>query len=60
MDSTTDYGDCQACRELLMKVEADLAEYERELALQQPSLVAQLMAGVFMAGSAFAIAWVIA
>ncbi len=32
MDNTTDYGDCQACRELLAKVEADLAEYERELA----------------------------
>ena len=37
MDNTTDYGDCQACRELLAKVEADLAEYERELALHQPS-----------------------
>ena len=60
LDKTTDYGDCQACRELLMKVEADLAEYERELALQKPSLVAQLVAGVFMAGAAFTIAWFIA
>ena len=60
MDNMTDYGDCKACHELLMKVEADLLEYERELALQKPSLVAQLVAGVFMASSALAIVWWIA
>ena len=59
MDNSTDFGDCVGCRELLMRVEADLAEYERELALQKPSLVAQLIAGVFMSGIALSLAlWI--
>jgi hypothetical protein len=47
-----DVGDCIACRELLLLVEADLAEYERELALRKPSLAVQLTAGFVMAGAA--------
>ena len=60
MDDKTDFGDCVACRELLMKIEADLAEYERELAMRQPSLTVQVIAGFCMASTALAIAWFIA
>ncbi|MCG8583822.1 MAG: hypothetical protein MI757_03825 [Pirellulales bacterium] len=52
MNDTKDYGDCVACRELLLKIEADLAEYERELALRQPSLMTQLVTGACVAGVA--------
>ena len=60
MDDQTDFGDCVACRELLMKIEADLAEYERELALRKPSLPVQIVAGCCMATTALAIAMFIA
>jgi hypothetical protein len=59
MDDQEDFGDCIECRELLRRIDADLAEYERELKERQPSLRTQLAAGAAVAASALAmIVWI--